>query len=72
MPVLPAVVSEDNYIYVFLAIGGRMPSRNSCHTPSTVLSGSLHIKGYLLWCFRPTVGGRDFCQLNTIVQQYFV
>lgn len=32
-----------------------MPSRNSCHTPSTVLSGRLHIKGYLFWCFRPTV-----------------
>lgn len=24
--VLPAVVSEDNCIYIFLTIGGRMPS----------------------------------------------
>lgn len=39
------MVSEDNCIYVFLTIGGRMPSRNSCHTPSTVLVEVCTLRG---------------------------
>lgn len=69
MLVLPAVVSEDNCIYVFLTIGGRMPSENRPCAPSAVNSGGLHIRGTFQG-FRPIVGGRDFCLLNTIVQRF--
>lgn len=56
MLVLPAVVSEDNCIYVFLTIGGRMPSENCPHAPSAVHSGGLHIKGIFVSGFQTHCG----------------